>query len=190
MLLNTARNGAIALPSVELIPGAGSAAALSLRELASEISDPNNLDATVEEVFGTALGVQCRRQEHARTSELIREAGSITAVIGFAGLLTGACLFRCGAETAASIVSLMTGMHFGEVDQTVKDGVGEICNMLAGVWKRKVPQLAAHCGLSVPAVITGRHYELSVHAPEFELRHAYGFRNASFTVTIVCDGLH
>ena len=47
----------------------------------------------------------------------------------------------------------MTGMigHFDAMDDTVKDGIGEICNMLAGAWKGKVPELAANCGLSVPA---------------------------------------
>jgi hypothetical protein len=58
-----------------------------------------------------------------------------------------------------------------EVDDTVKDGIGEICNMLAGAWKGKVPDLAANCGLSVPAVITGRDYNLHVQAPEFKLHH-------------------
>ena len=69
----------------------------------------------------------------------------------------------------------MTGMEFHEVDDTVKDGIGEICNMLAGAWKGKVPELAANCGLSVPAVITGRDYRLHVQAPEFQLHHAYRF---------------
>ena len=48
--------------------------------------------------------------------------------------------------------------------------IGEICNMLAGTWKGKVPELAANCGLSVPAVITGRDYNLHVQAPEFQLQ--------------------
>ena len=47
--------------------------------------------------------------------------------------------------------------------------------MLAGAWKGKVPDLAANCGLSVPAVITGRDYNLHVQAPEFQLDHAYRF---------------
>ena len=83
----------------------------------------------------------------------------------------------------------MTGMEFAAVDDTVKDGMGEICNMLAGAWKGKVPELAAQCGLSVPAVITGRDYRLHVQAPEFHLCHAYRFGQRWFEVTIICDGL-
>jgi chemotaxis protein CheX len=83
----------------------------------------------------------------------------------------------------------MTGMEFDTVDDTVKDAVGEICNMLAGAWKGKVPELAANCGLSVPAVITGNNYNLHVQAPEFQLHHDYSFEDSGFSVTIVCDGL-
>jgi hypothetical protein len=39
-------------------------------------------------------------------------------------------------------------MEFAEVDDTVKDAIGEICNMLAGAWKGKVPGLSAN---SAPA---------------------------------------
>ena len=87
------------------------------------------------------------------------------------------------------ITSCMTNMHHELLDETVQDAIGEICNMLAGSWKSRVPELAADCGLSVPAVITGRDYNLHVLAPEFEVRHHYGFEDTCFEVTIVCDGL-
>ena len=51
------------------------------------------------------------------------------------------------------------------------------------------PELAAHCGLSVPAVITGCDYRLHVQAPEFRLHHVYAFDGTRFEVTILCDGL-
>ena len=52
-----------------------------------------------------------------------------------------------------------------------------------------LPDLAANTGLSVPAVITGRDYKIHVQAPEFQLHHTYVFDDASFEVTIICDGL-
>jgi chemotaxis protein CheX len=159
--------------------------AVSLRESVQLVSDPGNLDASVEEVFQTMLGVNCRRD----SSPPILEPESVTAVVGFGGLLSGACVFRSGSTAARKIAAHMTGMEFEEVDDTVKDAIGEICNMLAGSWKGKVPDLSANCGLSVPAVITGRDYKLHVQAPEFQLNHAYRFEDMSFAVTVVCDGL-
>jgi chemotaxis protein CheX len=159
--------------------------AVSLRESLQEVSDPKNLDAAVEEVFKTMMGIDCRRD----SGPMVMEAESVTAVVGFGGLLSGACLFKSGSSTAIKIAGCMTGMELHEIDDTVKDGIGEIGNMLAGAWKGKVPDLAANCGLSIPAVITGRDYNLHVQAPEFKLVHAYRFDGGSFEVTIICDGL-
>ncbi|HEY1983843.1 MAG TPA: chemotaxis protein CheX [Terracidiphilus sp.] len=158
---------------------------VSLRKSVEMVADPCHLDASVDEVFQMMLGVKCEPA----AGPLAMEADSVTAVVGFGGLLSGACVFRCGGTTAMEIAARMTGMEFGAIDDTVKDGIGEICNMLAGAWKSKVPNLAAHCGLSVPAVITGRDYHLHVQAPEFQLHHNYVHQGMSFAVTIVCDGL-
>ena len=131
------------------------------------------------------LGLECKRD----TRPAVLDKESVAAVVGFGGILSGACVFRSGAGTALKIAARMTGMEFTGIDDTVKDGIGEICNMLAGAWKSKVPELAAHTGLSVPAVITGRDYKLHVQAPEFQIHHIYRFDEQFFEVTIVCDGL-
>jgi chemotaxis protein CheX len=159
--------------------------AVSLRESVLLVSEPGNLDASVEEVFQLMLGVSCERD----SGPIAQEPESVTAVVGFGGLLSGACVFSTSGRAAMKIAAHLTGMEFDEIDDTVKDAIGEICNMLAGSWKGKVPDLAAHCGLSVPTVITGRDYHLHVQAPEFQLHHSYRFEDAGFAVTIVCDGL-
>lgn len=158
---------------------------ISLRESLDRVADPRNLDSSVEEVFHLMLGVACERAPGSTPAG----PESVTAVVGFGGVLSGACVFRCCGATAMEIARRMTGMEFAEIDDTVKDGIGEICNMLAGAWKGKVPDLSAHCGLSVPAVITGRDYKLHVQAPEFQLHHVFRFDEHSFAVTIICDGL-
>jgi chemotaxis protein CheX len=185
VLLNGVRNAAIATARGSGEREMGHTMTVSLRESVQLVSDPRNLDASVEEVFHLMLGVDCRREP----APAVIEPESVTAVVGFGGLLSGACVFKSGSSAAMKIAAHMTGMEFDEVDDTVKDGIGEICNMLAGSWKSKVPNLAANCGLSIPAVITGRDYNLHVQAPEFRLNHAYRFEDASFEVTIICDSL-
>jgi hypothetical protein len=60
MLLNGVRKAAIATAGrgggIEMEPSM----AVSLRESLQQVSDPRNLDATVEEVFQLMLGVNCR----------------------------------------------------------------------------------------------------------------------------------
>ena len=186
MLLNGVRQAAIAVAGGSSNKNLERAMVSSLRESMHLVSDPRNLDTSVEEVFKLMLGLSCRRYTG---PVAIGEPESVTAVVGFGGLLSGACVFRSGASAAIKIAAHMTGMEFTEVDDTVKDGIGEICNMLAGAWKSKVPDLAANCGLSIPAVITGRDYKIHVQAPEFKLHHTFEFDDTSFEVTIICDGL-
>jgi chemotaxis protein CheX len=157
----------------------------SLRENLHLVSDPTNLDASVAEVFDMMLGVSCAPANPSS----IEEAETITAVVGFGGLLSGACVFSCGQDAALTIAAKLTGMDFSAIDDTVKDAIGEVCNMLAGTWKGRVPDLSANCGLSIPAVITGSNYNIHVQAPEFRLNHMYRFDDTAFAVTIICDGL-
>ena len=186
MMLNGVRNASIARIGGEANSGTERVMAVSFRESFQIVSDPKNLDESVDEVFRMMLGAECQRLE----APVAKEDESVTAVVGFGGALSGACVFACGHSTAIHIATLMTGMEFTEIDDTVKDGIGEICNMLAGAWKGKVPGLSANCGLSVPAVITGRDYNLHVQVPEFKLNHSYGLGGAfGFEVVIICDGL-
>ena len=160
-------------------------AAVSLRGSIEKVADPVNLDASVEEVFAMMLGGTASRD----LGPLSTAPESVTAVVGFGGVLSGACILRGNSEAARLLAGRLTGQEFAEVDDTVQDGFGELCNMLAGSWKSKVPELAAHCGLSVPAVISGRDYNLHVQAPAFDLRHIYGFEGEHFEVRIICDNV-
>lgn len=159
----------------------------TLRDSIARLSNPANLDAGVDEVFGMMLGWHCRR---GNPGDGGGPASSVTAMVGLGGVLSGACIVRAGTAAALKIAGRMTGSEAAEVDDTVLDGMGELCNMLAGSWKRRVPELASNCGLSVPAVITGRDYNLHVQVPKFQLTHVYFVEGVSFEVTIVCDGLH
>jgi chemotaxis protein CheX len=164
------------------------AMAFSLRDHMHVVSDPQNLDASVREVFELMLGVSCRCDSEPQpcTTE---QSESVTAVVGFGGLLSGACVLRCNRIAAIEIAARLTGMEFDQVDDTVKDGVGEICNVLAGAWKSKVPRLAENCGLSIPAVITGSDYNLRVQDLQFQLHRTYFFEEQCFELMIVCDSL-
>jgi len=161
----------------------------TLRDSAHLVSDPESLKMSVLEVFGTMLGVKCEAAPPVASEEAGGTDESVTAVVGFGGMLSGACVITCDASAARQIASRMTGMEFESLDDVVKDAMGEVCNMVAGAWKGRVPDLAANCGLSVPAVITGRDYNLHMQSPEFKVLQIYQFENARFQVAIVCDEL-
>lgn len=151
----------------------------------NRFADPLNLDATVEEVAALVLGCTC----HEVAEVAVGEEASLMAVIGFGGVIGGACILRCSAQSALTIAGRMMNATFSELDTTVQDAMGELCNMVAGGWKGRVPELSSECRMSVPAVITGRDYQIRVHSPQFELSRSYGFDDVCFEVRIVGEVL-
>lgn len=84
----------------------------------------------------------------------------ITSMVGLAGLLCGIISIRCGADSAGSMAAAMLGMDVAPAGPEMWDAIGEICNMVAGNFKNKVPGLGDGCMLSVPTVISGESYRL------------------------------
>ncbi len=117
-----------------------------------------HLTFSAREVFETMLGSTV---EPARSAMQTYE---VTAVVGLAGVLSGNFLVRCSRRGLGAIGKCMLGSEVTEAECI--DAMGEVCNMLAGSWKRRIPDLADGCMLSVPTVITGNHYKM--HSPDVE----------------------
>jgi chemotaxis protein CheX len=91
--------------------------------------------------------------------------GEQTAMVGLAGSLCGMVTFRCSQVAASKFASLMLGGSAGSSQSTIRDALGELCNMIAGNFKAKISNLADSCVLSVPTVITGDDYSMSALEP-------------------------
>jgi chemotaxis protein CheX len=81
-----------------------------------------------------------------------------TSIVGLAGKLCGTMTVSCGAKSATLIASKMLAMEAVDGSREVADALGEVCNMVAGNFKNKIPGLGDGCMLSVPIVITGKNY--------------------------------
>ena len=144
-----------------------------------------SLDEAVEEVFRLMLGMEC-----APVNECPAEEGKlISAVIGLAGAMSGICVLSSDETVTLRMVEAMTGAMVSGLSDTVKDAIGEICNMVAGAWKARQPLLASECMLSTPTVVTGTNYQLHNLRPEFRIERFYCFEEQSFAVTILCDSM-
>ena len=111
----------------------------------------------------------------------------ITAMVGLAGQLCGVMSIRCTRKSALLMASKMLGVEPANVGPDMCDAFGEICNMVAGNFKNKIPGLGDSCMLSVPTVITGDDY--SMHSPKnsaaVELRLL--FDNAPVVISLQVD---
>src|SRR3569833_1286346 len=82
--------------------------ALTLRDSSHLVSDPENLTLSVLEVFETMIGVVCETAPQEVSKKSAIEIESVTAVVGFGGILSGACVITCDESSARQIASCMT----------------------------------------------------------------------------------
>ncbi len=133
-------------------------------------------DETVAEIFRTLLGLNARRLPTSETNTPSTLENGRTAIVGFSGAMRGYCGVRLSSAAACSIASAMLGgMPMEEGDESIDDGVGEICNIIAGGWKNRIPELSSRCSLSPPTVISGRDYKVHTVKPSVTVVRVYAF---------------
>jgi chemotaxis protein CheX len=113
------------------------------------------LEVAAHEVFGMMLDLEAQPTTEAAVPSKER----FTAMVGMAGHICGVLSLSCNRDAAVLFASKMLGVSPEEADGEMFDAVGEVCNMIAGNFKSKLAELAEHCLLSVPTVITGGDYD-------------------------------
>lgn len=106
---------------------------------------------SLNEVFGMMLAMTATPCEGKVTSE-------ITSVVGLTGSLNGLFTISCSQAAGLKLAEAMLGTP--ECEGQVLDALGEICNMLAGSFKSRIPSIGDTCMLSVPTTIAGADYQV------------------------------
>ncbi|MFP5227004.1 MAG: chemotaxis protein CheX [Acidobacteriota bacterium] len=143
------------------------------------------LDQATAEVFSTMMGAACTPSPEPGPGMPEHEA--ISAVIGLAGVLSGSLVLSTEGHTAMRMAERMTGIAPLDVDEMVRDAIGEVCNMVAGAWKGFDPTLASRCLLSTPTVVAGTDYEVFSQKAPIRIEREYAFEERSFTIAIACE---
>jgi chemotaxis protein CheX len=139
------------------------------------------LECATLEVFQMMAGAHLQQA----TSPPEEPTGQHTAMVGMAGALCGMITIRCGDDTASKLASFMLGGDAASTQSTIRDALGELYNMVAGNFKSKISNLADHCMLSVPTVITGEDYVMETAEPSEGFRVALSLEGALIWVSIV-----
>jgi len=106
-----------------------------------------------------------------------------TVTIGLSGDLRGLVGFHCSASSACLLASKMLQSDVRDFNEQALDAIGEICNMVAGNLKAKLP-VGDRCAISTPTIISGTSYK--VHAVPESYHHAIclEFEGAPIWVTL------
>ena len=82
-------------------------------------------------------------------------------MLGFAGMPSGVFSVRCCWSAAAALAARLLGTAPEELpSDEVCDALGEICNMVAGSIKIRLPDAGAGCMVSIPTVVRGDDYQV------------------------------
>jgi chemotaxis protein CheX len=112
-------------------------------------------------------------------------SGAITAMVGMAGALCGMMNIRCSQSSAQKLATRMLSGSSAPTPHTVRDALGELCNMIAGNFKAKIANLADSCMLSVPTVISGDDYSLDPADPYHLIQLHFDFEGQPLFVSLV-----
>jgi chemotaxis protein CheX len=92
--------------------------------------------------------------------ESVTEPARVSAVVGFTGRMSGWLCLHFSSAMACNVASGLLGMPVAQVDETVRDAVGELSNMLAGGLKKQISRTDNMFKIAIPSVIGGTEYSL------------------------------
>jgi chemotaxis protein CheX len=142
------------------------------------------LDLAAHEVFHLMLSSELGNS----TTIPPNDPTDVTAMVGLAGKLSGVMTVRCQEKAASLIASKMLGIKLDEVRDEISDAMGEVCNMVAGNFKNKIPGLSDGCMLSPPTVITGNDYMVHSQAHAMAIEKSFLFENMLLLVVLQVHG--
>lgn len=98
--------------------------------------------------------------------------GVVTGIIDLEGeQARGSIAVSFSKAVALDITNRMLRMELTEIDDQVKDMVGEMANMVAGGAKREMEEDGYNFKLTLPTVLSGERHEINhrVHGPKIVL---------------------
>lgn len=121
----------------------------------------NPFISSLHEIFGSMLGSGADRGEVGVVKDDFK-AGTIVAMIGISGPITGTVAISLPKDTALNSIKALLDKELNEVDDTVTDGVSELVNMIAGSAKAKMTsEKTEPAQLSLPTVVYGDNYQVN-----------------------------
>jgi chemotaxis protein CheX len=143
------------------------------------------LELASREVFELMVGTQL-----AMVPAPLSAAGlDITTMVGLAGKMCGLVTIQCAPSSAARMASKMLGTECETPGSDTWDALGEVCNMIAGNFKIKIPGMGDNCLLSVPTVIRGGNYKFHSAPNSCRMQTGFLFEGALLLVALEVKGL-
>ncbi len=116
--------------------------------------------AGTKDVFSTMLMVDLEHDEVIENKKCSIKS-NLTSMIGLGGGIRGVLAIHCPASVAKAITGTFLGMAVDELDDDVKDAIGEIANMVAGNLKVSYAKMDINIELAIPTSIVGDSFSVN-----------------------------
>ena len=110
--------------------------------------------------------------------------GDVTGVIGLIGETSGTISVSFSEKCILAIVSNMFGEEMKEMNNEIKDAVGEIANMISGQARKKLEELGRSLQAAIPTVIMGKNHAITHVTSHPVVAIPFGTDNGEFTVEV------
>ena len=128
--------------------------------MAEMFSIGNEIISGTKDVFSTMLMLDLETSEVFENRKCDIKS-NLTSMIGLGGGIRGLLAIHCSASVAKAITGAFLGMEVEELNDDVKDAIGEIANMVAGNLKVSYTKLDIDIQLAIPTSIVGESFYVS-----------------------------
>ncbi len=140
------------------------------------------IDGT-EEVFSTMLMVELE------TGKPINGKGgevesNLTSMLGLGKDIKGMLAVHCPAVVAKDITGTFLGLEVQELDDDVKDAIGEIANMVAGNLKIFFQEHDINIELAIPTTIVGKSFRTAGMSGATRVAVPFTMNGATFLIEL------
>lgn len=144
--------------------------------------DAEELTKAVQQVFSSLLGLELTDGDGKLPPDFPPER-KVSAAVCINGDWNGAVVLECGTGTACHLAGAMLGSSApGEIDDDVKDVIGEITNMVAGTFKNSLPGDSI---LTLPCFIEGSDYSMDIIQGQRLMSHAMLYEGKGIVLSVI-----
>jgi chemotaxis protein CheX len=110
--------------------------------------------------------------------------GDVSGIVGLSGEAKGTISVTFTKPCILKIVSKMFGEEVTEINDDVKDAVGEILNIVSGHGRQRLQVLGKTLKGAIPTVITGKNHVITHMTSQPIIAVPFNTENGSFTFEV------
>jgi chemotaxis protein CheX len=87
--------------------------------------------------------------------------GDVSAIIGITGAAKGSMALTFSESAIKAIAGSLLGMIFDEVNEKLRDAVGELTNMICGDARRRLSEEGISLQAGIPTIVSGKNHTIN-----------------------------